>query len=199
MLFTDRSAVLRRLAPLDTCQTMRPVMIANASHFGKILLIIAGFLFAGEASAAGAGASVPEAKPILTITGKIAPPGGATTLEFDRAAFEALGMVTIETKTPWYPTAVKFEGVPLEKLMSLAGASGSTVVAVALNDYSSEIPISDFAKYHPILAIKRNGEYMPVTDKGPLFVIYPFDSNAELQTLQFYARAVWQVSKLVIN
>jgi len=174
-------------------------MLANARLFGKVLLIITGLLFAGEASAANADSSTPATKPILTITGKIAPPGGAATLQFDRAAFEALGMVTIETKTPWYPAAVKFEGVPLEKLMSIAGATGSTVQAVALNDYSSEIPISDFAKYHPILAIKRNGEYMPVTDKGPLFVIYPFDSNPELQTRQFYARAVWQVSKLVIN
>ena len=174
-------------------------MIANARHFGKVLLIIGGFLFAGEARAAEAQASPPEAKPILTITGKIAPPGGATTIEFSRAAFEALGMVTIETKTPWYPAAVKFEGVPLEKLMTVAGATGSTVLAVALNDYSSEIPVSDFAKYHPILAIKRNGEYMPVTDKGPFFVIYPFDSNPELQSRQFYARAVWQVSKLVVN
>ncbi len=174
-------------------------MIANGRHFCNLLLIIMGFLFAVEVGQARADSSSADSKPILTITGKIAPPGGATTIQFDRAAFEALGMVTVETKTPWYPGPVKFEGVPLEKLMSVAGATGNTVLAVALNDYSSEIPIADFAKYHPILAIKRNGEYMPVTDKGPLFVIYPFDSNPDLQTRQFYARAVWQVAKLVIN
>jgi hypothetical protein len=171
-------------------------MLANVRVFGKLLLIITGFWFAGEAAAPAAAA---DAKPILTIAGKISPPAGGTVLQFDKSAFEALGMVTIETKTPWYPDAVKFEGVPLEKLMTLAGATGKTVTAVALNDYSSDIPIEDFAKYHPILAIKRNGEYMPVSDKGPLFVIYPFDSNIELQSKMFYSRAVWQVTKLVVK
>ena len=175
-------------------------MIANVRDFGKLLLIIAGFMFAGEAGAAGTQPpATTDSKPILTISGKIAPPAGGTVLQLDRASFEALGMVTIETKTPWYPDAVKFEGVPLEKLMTIAGANGTTVTAVALNDYSSEIPIEDFSKYHPILAIKRNGEYMPVSDKGPLFVIYPFDSDSELQSKRFYGRAVWQVAKLVVN
>jgi hypothetical protein len=175
-------------------------MIAKLPQFGKLLLIIMGLVFAGEAAASG---SQPPAtaggKPILTITGKIAPLDGGTIVQFDRASFEALGLVTIETKTPWYPGPVKFEGVPLEKLMTIAGANGKTVTAVALNDYSSDIPIGDFIKYHPILAIKRNGEYMPVSDKGPLFIMYPFDSNPELQSQQFYGRAVWQVAKLVIN
>src|SRR5438105_3226252 len=142
-------------------------MIANVRDFGKLLLIIAGFVFAGEATAADTQTpAATDSKPILTISGKIAPPAGGTVIQFDKAAFEALGMVTIETKTPWYPGPVKFEGVPLEKLMTIAGANGKTVTAVALNDYSSEIPIDDFSKYHPILAIKRNGEYMPVSDKG---------------------------------
>ena len=68
---------------------------------------------------------------------------------------------------------MKFEGVSLDKLMKAVGANGERVVAVALNDYSSEIPIEDFAKYKTILALKRDGEYMPVRDKGPLFVVYP--------------------------
>jgi hypothetical protein len=175
-------------------------MIANARDFGKLLLIIVGFMFAGEAGAADTQTPpTAEGKPILTISGKIAPPAGGTIVQLDRASFEALGMVTIETKTPWYPGPVKFEGVPLEKLMTIAGATGKIVTAVALNDYSSDIPIDDFSKYHPILAIKRNGEYMPVSDKGPLFVIYPFDSDSELQSKRFYSRAVWQVTKLVVN
>jgi hypothetical protein len=175
-------------------------MIGNARNFGKLLFIMLGLVFAGEAGAAGTQPPpTTEGKPILTISGKIEPPAGGTVIQFDRASFEALGMVTIETKTPWYPGPVKFEGVPLEKLMSIAGANGKAVTAVALNDYSSDIPIDDFNKYHPILAIKRNGEYMPVSDKGPLFIIYPFDSNSELQSQQFYSRAVWQVAKLIVN
>jgi len=175
-------------------------MILNMRDFGKLTLIIGSLLFGGAAGAAAAqDAAAAGSKPILTVSGQITPSDGGNVVQFDRASFESLGMVTIETKTPWYPGPVKFEGVPLDKLMLAVGAKGKTITVVALNDYSSDIPVDDFTKYHPILAIKRNGEYMPVTDKGPLFVIYPFDSNPDLQSQQFYSRSVWQVAKLIVN
>jgi hypothetical protein len=107
--------------------------------------------------------------------------------------------VTVETTTPWHEGKVKFEGVPMDKLMKLVGATGQRVVVVALNDYSTEIPMADFGKYNAILAIKRNGEYMPVRDKGPLFIIYPYDSNPDLQTQTYYARSAWQVAKIDVR
>ena len=151
-------------------------------------------------NAAGAGPlPAPADKPILTISGKISETNKDNTAQFDRAMLESLGMVTIETTTPWYNGPVKFEGVPLDKLMKQVGASGDHVAVVALNDYSSEIPIEDFAKYNVVLALKRNGEYMPVRDKGPLFIIYPFDSKPELKSQTFYGRSVWQVAKIVVK
>ncbi len=141
----------------------------------------------------------PVGKPILTIQGKIAIANHDGAAQFDLAMLEHLGMVTIETKTPWFDGPVKFEGVPLARLMSTVEASGKTIVAVALNDYSSEIPIEDVTKYNVILALKRNGEYMPVRDKGPLFVIYPYDSDPELKSQTFYGRSVWQIAKLVVK
>jgi hypothetical protein len=143
--------------------------------------------------------SAADKQPILTVTGKISPQSGDPSVQFDRAALEALGTVTFETNTPWYKVPVKFEGVPLSKLMDIVGAKGQVVAAVALNDYSSEIPIEDFAKYNVILALKRDGEYMPVRDKGPLFVVYPYDTNPELKSQKFYSRSVWQVAKLVVK
>jgi hypothetical protein len=108
-------------------------------------------------------------------------------------------MVSFETKTPWYDGPVMFEGVPLAKVMAEVGAKGDRIQAVALNDYSSEIPIEDVAKYNVILALKRNGEYMPVRDKGPLFVVYPYDSDPELKSQKFYSRSVWQVKALLVK
>lgn len=141
----------------------------------------------------------PAGKPILTISGKIATTNKDGTAQFDRDMLEELGLETLETNTPWYTGPVKFEGVSLDKLMKRVGASGERAVVVALNDYSSEIPMEDFAKYGVILALKRNGEYMPVRDKGPLFVIYPFDGNPELKNQTFYGRSVWQVAKIVVK
>jgi hypothetical protein len=82
--------------------------------------------------------------------------------------------------------------------MQTVGASGETVVAAALNDYETKIPMSDFAQFGVLLALKRNGEYMPVREKGPLFIVYPYDSNSELKSQQYYGRSAWQLSRLSI-
>ena len=153
----------------------------------------------GVTAAEAGSLAVPSEKPILTVSGKISETNKDNTAQFDRAMLEALGTVTVETTTPWYNGPVKFEGVSLDKLMKQVGASGERVAVVALNDYSSEIPMEDFAKYNVILAMKRNGEYMPVREKGPLFIIYPFDSKPELKSQTFYSRSVWQVAKIVVK
>jgi hypothetical protein len=170
----------------------------------KIKRVVVGSLFVlggivGATLASAGSLPAPSDKPILTISGKIDTTNKDDTAQFDRAMLESLGMVTVETTTPWYNGPVKFEGVPLDKLMKQVGAKGERVSVVALNDYSSEIPIEDFAKYNVILALKRNGQYMPVRDKGPLFIIYPFDSNPELKSQTFYGRSVWQVAKIVVK
>ena len=141
----------------------------------------------------------PTGKPILTISGDISEKNAGDTAQFDRAMLEKLGLVTIETTTPWYQGSMKFEGVPMDKLMADVGAKGQRVVAYALNDYTTEIPMEDFTKHHAILALKRNGEYMPVRDKGPLFVVYPYDSDPELKSQTFYSRSAWQVARLVVK
>jgi hypothetical protein len=157
---------------------------------------------AGLSSLLGAQAapiSAPQGKPILTISGEITEKNTPDAVEFDRAMLEKIGMVTIETTTPWYKGSMKFEGVPLDKLMAEVGAKGQHVVAYALNDYTTEIPMEDFSKHHAILALKRNGEYMPVRDKGPLFVVYPYDSDPALKSQIYYSRSAWQVARLVVK
>jgi hypothetical protein len=155
-------------------------------------------LFVAAAIAAAALPPLAHAseRPILTVTGKIRDGG---TVRFDRAALEAVGLVSFRTASPWYAEPVVFEGVPLSKLMAAVGAGGERILVIALNDYSAEVPMEDLARFDPILALKRDGAYMPVRDKGPLFLVYPFDSNPELRHQKYYSRSVWQVSRLEIR
>ena len=131
--------------------------------------------------------------PAVTITSS----SGSVT--FDRTELEAMDMVSIKTKTPWNEGVVDFEGVPLAQLLETAKAEGATTTVIALNDYSVDIPTADLAEFGVILAVKRNGAYMPVDDQGPFFVIYPFDSNPVLQGQPYYGRAVWQVKELTVQ
>lgn len=131
--------------------------------------------------------------PVVTIT------SASNSIIFDRSELEAMGLVSIKTTTPWNDGIVNFEGVPLKLLLEQAGAEGSTATVIALNDYSVDIPTTDFADFGTILAVKRNGDYMPVDDQGPFFVIYPFDSHPDLQAQPFHGRAVWQVKEIIVH
>ena len=166
----------------------------------NVCLWAAGLVLTCGSNSAFAGAlPSPTGKPILKVTGKISVTNRDGAAVFDRAMLEALGMTSFETTTPWFTGKVKFEGVPMKALMAAIGASGDTLVVSALNDYTSEVPLSDFSKYNVILALKRDGEYMPVSNKGPLFIVYPYDTDPDLKSQKFYSRSAWQVARIVVK
>lgn len=162
-----------------------------------------GALALGAASSSIAGASTPlpepAGRPVLTVSGRIAASNRDGAAVFDLPMLEALGTDGFETRTPWHGGIVRFEGVPMQRLMQATGASGEHVTAIALNDYTTDIPIADFERYGVLLATKRDGVYMPVRDKGPLFIVYPYDSKPELRAQQYYSRSAWQVAKLIVK
>lgn len=141
----------------------------------------------------------PSGKVILTVSGRIDVTNKGGSAEFDYAMLEALGIERIETTTPWYDGVVRFDGVRMHRLLQAVGASGESVTAVALNDYITEIPVKDIRRYGVLLAMRRNGSDMPVSDKGPLFIVYPYDSKPELKSHKYYSRSAWQVASLEVN
>lgn len=141
----------------------------------------------------------PTGKIVLTLSGDIRNTNEDGKAVFDIASLEKLGMVSFQTTSPWYDGRTTFSGIPMQKLMDYVGAKGSVVMVTALNDYTTEIPLSDFKKYNAILALKINGEYMRIRDKGPLFVVYPYDSIPELNNKIYYSRSAWQVSRMHIE
>jgi len=162
-----------------------------------IAALIIGVLACGGAAAESL--PTPSGKPILSVSGNIAQTNAGAEAHFDRDMLEALGTVSFETTTPWDKERVRFEGVPLGRLLDRLGASGSRLIAVALNDYAAELPIGDVSKYDVLLALKRNGEYMPVRNKGPIFIVYNFDSDPELKSQKFYSRSVWNIARLEVK
>ncbi len=154
----------------------------------------------GRSSRAASGTlRQPTGKVILTITGRITNVNQANTAVFDMPMLEELGMMGFSTTTPWYDGPVHFEGVPMARLLDHVGANGEKVTAVALNDYSTYIPLDDFRRFNTVLALKRNGAYMPIRDKGPLFIVYPYDSDPELKHQRYYSRSAWQVARLTVE
>lgn len=163
----------------------------------KLIVMLFSLVIASQAIAAEL--PKPTGKVLLTMSGNIENTNEEGKAVFDVASLEKLGMVSFQTASPWYNGRTTFTGIPLKKLMDYVGAKGSIVKVSALNDYTTIIPLSDFQKYNVILALKINGEYMRVRDKGPLFIVYPYDSEPELNNQVFYSRSAWQVSKMSIE
>jgi hypothetical protein len=140
-----------------------------------------------------------NSRPILTISGAIGNSTGASEITYDQDSLAQMMTASITTSTPWFDGTSVFEGISLEELIGNLNANATKITAIALNDYITEIPFEDIQAQKPILALKRDGQFMSVRDKGPLFIIYPYDSKPELRTHLYYSRSAWQVAKLVIE
>ena len=44
-----------------------------------------------------------------------------------------------------------------------------------------------------------NGEIMSLRDKGPLWVIYPYDQNAAYRSEVTYSRSIWQLDRIEVT
>ena len=141
----------------------------------------------------------PSGNVILELSGNITNTTDGKVAKFDLAALEALGKKSIRTSTKWTEGTIAFEGVLMRDLLKKVGASGTEITAVALNDYKVKIPIADFEKFDVILAYRRDGRTMPVRDKGPLWIMYPFDDNPSLKTDLYFARCAWQLKAIEIR
>lgn len=130
---------------------------------------------------------------LLTVTGKGDP------VEYDRAALEALGSETITTTTIWTEGVQNFTGVPLHVFVESLGLTEGTLLASAVNDYTIQFPVADALQAGPMIAYLLNGEPMSVRDKGPLWIVYPYDSNPDFQSEIAYSRSIWQLNRIEVT
>jgi hypothetical protein len=147
---------------------------------------------------AAASQADPAGEVLLTVTGPMADQAEAEAVQFDLEMLQELGTVEFETSTIWTQGVQTFEGVPLSALVESLGMSGTTLRATAINDYAVDIPISDAVEDGPIIAYKLNGEEMSVRDKGPLWIVYPYDSKKEYQSEVVYSRSIWQLDRIEV-
>lgn len=138
----------------------------------------------------------PVGEIILTVTGPMAygnSPDGAV---FDRAMLESLGTTSFMTSTQWTVGVSEFKGISLQRLIDKVGAAPTALEVIAINEYQVEVPASDAVEGGPILAWQQSGKQLSVREKGPLWLVYPYDKSEAYRTDEIYARSVWQVVKI---
>ena len=144
---------------------------------------------------------IPAAKGeiVLTVSGSIRGHNREGDAVFDMDMLKTMRPVTYKTSTPWSKGLVTYVGVLLRDVLAYVDAKGKMTHVYAINDYDIDIPVSDAVTGGPILAYEMNGAPMTVRDKGPLWIIYPYDSKREYQSDEIYARSVWQLARIVVN
>ncbi|MEC9482245.1 MAG: molybdopterin-dependent oxidoreductase [Halomonas sp.] len=142
---------------------------------------------------------MPEGPVILEVSGDIANTNVGDEAHFDYAMLSDLGMHEVVTHTPWTQGVSRFEGPLARDLLDAVGAQGDDLTVTGLDGYVAEVPASDFRKHDVILALKRDGERIPIRERGPIFVLYPFDQKPELVTERIRFRSLWQVASILVE
>ena len=122
--------------------------------------------------------------------------GEATAVSLD--ALDAMEQVSFTTSTIWTDGPVTFSGVPLKALLAAHAAQGTAVEMVALNDYAVTMPLDALEDDAPIVATRMNGAPMSVRDKGPYWVVFPYDKDPKYRTETTYALSIWQLNRLKV-
>jgi hypothetical protein len=161
------------------------------SRMTTILTLVLSLL-TGATAVAG-GLAPPEGKVILTLTGAIHATNGESAASFDLTMLDAMPGRETTAATPWFEDVHTFQGVLLSEVVAAVGAEGRDLRVRAINGYEATIPAADVADLPIILATRIDGQELSVRDKGPIFIVYPFDLGPHLYNENYFSRSVWQV------
>ena len=169
------------------------------SRTSTATLAAALFVAASLVSAETSSLPAPTGDVIMTVSGAIGQTNVDDTAQFDLDMIESLPSVEFTTSTIWTEGPQTFRGVPLTEFLAAVAADGEAISATTINDYSTTIPVSDAVEDGPIIAYMQNGDYMSRRDKGPLWIVYPYDASIEYRSEMTYSRSIWQLDRIGVE
>ena len=170
--------------------------------FLKVRTVVASLMMSAAVafhfSAQAEDLAAPAGDVMLTVSGDIEMTNIGAIAAFDQEMLAALPNLTISTTTIWTEGINEYTGVALKDFLAFLGVEDGTLRATAINDYAIEFPVADGLEDGPLLAYLRNGETMSVRDKGPVWLIFPFDDEPKFQNEEYYSRSIWQLDRIEI-
>ena len=119
--------------------------------------------------------------------------------ELSLAEIKALPSAEFQTSTIWTEGKQSFRGVWLSELVEHLQIGGAELSFSALNEYWVEIPMPSIVHGGPLVAYEWNGIPMSPRDKGPLWVVFPYDADPKFQTETVYAQSIWQLDRIEVS
>lgn len=181
------------------CVSFSTISVRCVSLRELFCVALVAMLFGHGPSAGAQQLRQPTGSVVLTVSGDISNTNATGEAHFDLAMLESLSPATIHTTTKWTEGVQRFDGVLVREILRVVGANGETVLAFALNDYVVSFPVMEFSRYPVLAAIKMNGDYLRVRDKGPIWVVYPRDHHPELQNASSDHKWIWQLKRIHVK
>lgn len=133
------------------------------------------------------------ATPVMAASDLVMTKSNGESVRLTMDELKAMPATEFYTSTPWTNGVQKFKGVSFASLFDAHGIDADTVRVSALNDYNVIVPVNVLRDDNAILAYHLNDQEMSIREKGPFWVIFPYDTDVRMQTDTYWAYSVWQV------
>ncbi|SFG42181.1 hypothetical protein SAMN04488020_102185 [Palleronia marisminoris] len=161
-------------------------------------ILVASFVLGASAQSSGSLPPAPHDRVILTVSGDIGCTNQGEDAVFDLSGLDSLGSDVIHTTTKWTEGRQIFEGVRIDTLLDAVCADAGTLRAIAINEYEVGIPLDDRMLEGALIAYRRNGAPMTLREKGPLWIVFPWDQDDSFRNEAYYSRSVWQLDRIEV-
>jgi hypothetical protein len=139
----------------------------------------------------------PEGKTVLKLKGLLSNHNAGASLAFDQKTLDAMATQTATLHEPFVKHDIRFTGIPMVNLLTLAGISASaTKVRIhALDDYQVEFQVADLLAPGVLLATRADGAAIPIGKGGPIRLVFPPESAAGKNKDVW----IWSIDSMVVS
>lgn len=128
--------------------------------------------------------------------------GADAPIELSLADLDRLPQHSFTTSTQWTEGKIKFSGPALKDVLGLLApidADEETVRLVAANYYEVELDQTLLELDVPIVSTRMNDETFGTREKGPLWVVFPYDADEAYRREGVYAASVWHLIEIQVE
>ena len=141
--------------------------------------------------------SLADNTPLLTVKS-----GSASPLVLSLKDLDLLPQHGFETTTQWTEGQLAFSGPALKDVLGLVDAGTDPreeIHMIAANQYEVLLDPSLLEDDVPIVATRIDGKTYGIRDKGPLWVVFPYDLDTGYQREGIYSASIWQLIEISVR
>ncbi|MBP0614261.1 hypothetical protein [Jiella mangrovi] len=122
-------------------------------------------------------------------------------MSYSRNDLLQMRQTRFRTAAPFMQPASLMEGPSVAELLDVfaPGESFRRIEIAALDSYVATADVTKLVADGAIIAVKRDGALLPIADKGPACLIFPFDDRPALKDKRHYGLCIWQIVEIRLS